>query len=51
MGFSNHERDLQGKKTVCSTLFPKLAANSPQHIFVKWVEHCKKMLCFPREIL
>jgi hypothetical protein len=31
-------------KTAYSTILPKLAANGLQHIFEKWVEHCKKYI-------
>jgi hypothetical protein len=31
-------------ETACSTILLKLAANAVQHVFKKWVEHCKKWL-------
>jgi hypothetical protein len=36
------KRELRGKKTACSTILLKLAANGLQHVFEKWVERCKK---------
>jgi hypothetical protein len=43
-------------KIACSTILLKLAANGLQHIFKKWVEHCKKCIacqrrCFEKEII
>jgi hypothetical protein len=37
LGFSNHEKG--GPR-----LLLKLAANSLQHVFEKWVERCKKCI-------
>jgi hypothetical protein len=31
-------------KTACSTILLKLEANGLQHVFEKWVEHCKKRI-------
>jgi hypothetical protein len=42
--FPTMKRQLRGKKTVCSTILLKLAANGLQHVFEKWVERCKKSL-------
>jgi hypothetical protein len=30
------KRELRGKKTACSTILLKLAANGLQHVFEKW---------------
>jgi histone-lysine N-methyltransferase SETMAR len=61
--FLTTERKLQGKKfrsdqevkTACSTILLKLVANGLQHIFDKWVEHCKCITCqgryFKKEII
>jgi hypothetical protein len=46
------KRELQGKKcqsdqevkTTCSIILLKLAANGLQHVFRKWIEHCKKCI-------
>jgi hypothetical protein len=38
------KRELRGKKTACSTIILKLAANGLQHVFEKWVERCKKCI-------
>jgi hypothetical protein len=38
------KRELRGKKTACSTILLKLAANGRQHVFEKWVERCKKCI-------
>jgi hypothetical protein len=38
------KRELRGKKTACSTILLKLAANGLQHVFEKWVERCKKCI-------
>jgi hypothetical protein len=40
--FPTMKRELLGKKTACSTILLKLAANGLQHVFEKWVERCKK---------
>jgi hypothetical protein len=40
--FPTIKRALQGKKTACSTILLKLAANELQHVFEKWVVRCKK---------
>jgi hypothetical protein len=42
--FPTMKRELQGKKTACSTILLKLAANDLQHVFEKWVERCKKCI-------
>jgi hypothetical protein len=36
--------ELRGKKTACSTILLKFAANGLQQVFEKWVEHCKKCI-------
>jgi hypothetical protein len=41
-GFPTMKRELRGKKTACSTILLKLAANGLQHVFENWVERCKK---------
>jgi hypothetical protein len=38
------KRELRGKKTACSTVLLKLAANGLQQVFEKWVERCKKCI-------
>jgi hypothetical protein len=38
------KRELPGKKTSCSTILLKLAANGLQHVSEKWVERCKKCI-------
>jgi hypothetical protein len=38
------KRELRGKKTACSTILLKVAANGLQHVFEKWVERCKKCI-------
>jgi hypothetical protein len=42
--FPTLERELRGKKTACSIILLKLAANGLQHIFEKWVERFKKCI-------
>jgi hypothetical protein len=41
------KRELQGKKTACSTILLKHAANGLQHVFEKWVELCKNCIACP----
>jgi hypothetical protein len=36
--------ELRGKKTACSTILLKLAANGLQHVLEEWVERCKKCI-------
>jgi hypothetical protein len=42
--FPTMKTELRGKKTACSTILLKLAANNLQHVFEKWVERCKKYI-------
>jgi hypothetical protein len=42
--FPTFKRELRGKKTACSTILLKLAANGMQHVFKKWVERCMKCI-------
>jgi hypothetical protein len=42
--FPTMKMELRGKKTACSTILLKLAANGLQHVFEKWVERCKKCI-------
>jgi hypothetical protein len=42
--FPTMKRELRGKKTACSTILLKLAANGLQYIFEKWAERCKKCI-------
>jgi hypothetical protein len=44
LGFSNHEKEIRGKKIACSTILLKREANGLQHVFEKWVERCKKCI-------
>jgi hypothetical protein len=37
-------KDYQEVKTAYSTTLLKLVANSMQHVFEKWMEHCKKCI-------
>jgi hypothetical protein len=41
---SDTEKRTRNVKTACSTILLKLAANGLQHVFEKWVEHCKKCI-------
>jgi hypothetical protein len=45
--FPTMKIELRGKKTACSAIFKKFAANSLQHVFEKWVERCKKCIACP----
>jgi hypothetical protein len=36
--------EFRGKKTACSTIFLKFAANGLQPFYEKWVERCKKCI-------
>jgi hypothetical protein len=52
--FPTMKRELRGKKTACSTILLKLAANGLQNVFEKWVERCKKCIasqgrCFEKQ--
>jgi hypothetical protein len=38
------KREFRGKRTACSTILLKLAANGLQHVFEKWVERRKKWI-------
>jgi hypothetical protein len=38
------EMELPGKKTACSIILLKPAANGLQHVFEKWVQRCKKYI-------
>jgi hypothetical protein len=40
------KRELRGKKTACSTILLKHAADGLQQVFEKWVERCKKYIAF-----
>jgi hypothetical protein len=42
-GETNVKED-QEVKTACFTVLLKLSANSLQHVFEKWMEHCKKCI-------
>jgi hypothetical protein len=42
------KRELGGKKTACSTILLKLAANGLQHVYEEWVESCKKCISCQR---
>jgi hypothetical protein len=40
------KREFRGKRTACSTILLKLAANGVQHVFEKWVERYKNCIVF-----
>jgi hypothetical protein len=42
--FPSLKTEPRGKKTACSTILLKLAANGLQHVFEKWVERCRKCI-------
>jgi hypothetical protein len=49
--FPTMKRELRGKKTSCSNILLKLAANGLKQVFEKWVELCEKCIALPREVL